>query len=217
MKIRISGTCVAKKFAAARIINPSYVLRAAAMNVLKNQTKATFLVLLMLVNSVCSSQGAAQTKEQKAKAGILKYVKANFNDPSSYQVVESSKLFTETSVFTEEEEQKFATDSILLEMSLQFAKNEFANTQSDTSQSKLRSMLTKYDEGLAAIAMKKMEIEWNRKPIITGYNITHKYRARNAFGALVLMSSKYYLNTKFEVVSMVDPETEEEYPSRSGD
>jgi hypothetical protein len=115
--------------------------------------------------------GCKQDPDEKVKDAVKKYFKAELDDPGSYQPGE----FEITPVTTEIPEHKRELDSLIRLM----GENKITPRQL----SEQDSMLTKKYED----------------KMLQGWNVTHAYRAKNKFGALVGEEADLFVDRQYNI------------------
>jgi hypothetical protein len=132
-----------------------------------------FLFFAVFALMACSQK----TPQQKAEAAVKQYLQKNMDDPSSYEPVEFGKLDSAYSTLED--------DSAYIAMNAEIA-GIYPETIADINKkTALQNNLTKY--------ISSYKNKW------TGYTITHKARAKNKLGALVMENLKFTLDKNFNV------------------
>jgi hypothetical protein len=115
--------------------------------------------------------GCAHTPEDKVKDAVKTFMRSNLDDPGSYQPGE----FDIVPVTSEIPEHKRKMDSLAAMMA--------ANKITPRQFSEQDSIITKSYEG----------------EMLQGWNVTHGYRAKNKFGALVSEDADLFVDKNYKV------------------
>ena len=146
------------------------------------------IAMSMLIFSSCSEQ-------KKAERFVKRYIKERINDPESYESVSFSPVEKVTRPFT-----KTAAYKMWVEL-FDEAKADFdmAYVYKDLDKMEFNlEYMNKYDS-----CRKADEAQWNPG---TEYKITHTYRGKNAFGAVIKETTTYYIDSTFSVVTYTEEE-----------
>jgi len=155
--------------------------------------KKLFVIFsIVLFISACSKQ---KTKEGLAKLNIKSYIDSTLNDPKSYESISFGNLDTlYNTVYT---------DSAYLRL-------EIISTDIEIENSNL--LIKDYDKWNAhkpiyqktIDSIKKLEdiAMSNYKPRFIGYQMTHKLRAKNALGALMLQEWRFKFDKKCDIIGV---------------
>ena len=146
--------------------------------------KKIALICIVVVFAACGSP------EKTAQKLVKDYLNENLKDPSSYLPAEFGHLDSLYTTF----------DSQVFEDSFRRAKGEYdvAMFEDDFKAS-----------GLALEKMKQTQAEWEKaekefRPQFCGWKMSHKYRAKNGFGAFDISTDVFYFNK--ELTKIVDVE-----------
>lgn len=148
------------------------------------------VVRLFAIVGFLFSLTACSNPERVAQKLIKDYLKENLKDPSSYSPAEFGHLDSLYTTF----------DSQVFEDSFRHSKGEYdvAMFEDDFKAS-----------GLALEKMKQIQVEWEKAekefhPQFCGWKMSHKYRAKNGFGALDISTDVFYFDK--ELTKVVDVE-----------
>lgn len=164
--------------------------------------KFIFIPILLLI--ACS-----QTKEQRAKNVVKRYLDSALNDPHSYEPVEFSNL--DSTFTTYEEDANFILantrkDSIEVQYEIWKKKNPDFDGIGDLSDARVKyftKMIKYYNDGMIREGKVAIDIMKSYKPKFKGYKIIHRYRAKNGFGALNLEQTGFELDSAVTKVTNV--------------
>lgn len=157
------------------------------------------IILAMALTSVLFS--CSKSPENQAQSNISEYLKANMDDPSSYESVEFEKLDTLHTSFNESKKgmQLIADESRL---ALGMTKLDIKLDNDDLSMSDIENIKKESSE----ITKKRIAINDTRtsetikyKGAISGYSMVHKFRGKNKLGAKILDEIRFLLDTKLVV------------------
>lgn len=142
------------------------------------------LVLLVVFSTIIVSCTSPEKKAQKA---IKDYLQANLNDAKSYESVEFGKLITDSTEFYAPlydyaiEESAYKSDSLLYD--------EFHDNSDKAKMLESENQLNeKKKEFEKAKANFKSELI---------YKMSHKYRAKNKLGAVILEENTFIIDKDF--------------------
>jgi len=147
------------------------------------------LMLFIVIASFCFS--CAQNPQKKAEEGVKNYLKENLNDWDSYENVSFSNFVV---INPNAEVKDSIPDSLNIEVEIDTTSISLETTDEelDRKSKELDDKLNKLLE-LNKIIAKRTEQQ-------TAYSITHKYRAKNKLGAIILDEQKYILDKNFKVI-----------------
>ncbi|WP_437918542.1 hypothetical protein [Sphingobacterium sp. LRF_L2] len=141
------------------------------------------LPLIGILAVFTSLLSCSESNENRIKSSVKQYISENTNDPSSYEEVSWSKIDTVFEPFSKTQEAKEMQDRMatLLKKSKKTfeEEKELINIQ----------MVYDYKKGTRKTGGR-----------IESYEIIHKMRGKNAFGALVLSDVKFSIDTTFKVI-----------------
>lgn len=148
---------------------------------------------IILFPAILSLVACTKSPTDTAKEKIREYVQKNFNDPSSYENIEYSKLDTVVELSDTERYNQYHEDSLMLDIniSLSASIDSVFNTNTRNSDN---VMLEK----------ERLEKEWESLkmlPKIKYYSMTDKCRSKNKMGALNLEKFIYKFDTLLNIIS----------------
>ncbi|KAF5068325.1 hypothetical protein DSECCO2_244210 [anaerobic digester metagenome] len=162
--------------------------------------KIITLLAIILVVVACNT-----SNESQAKKLIKEYLKTTMNDFSSYESVEFSELDSCFTLYYDSEEAKNLSEMIESEKKY----NEFLSEkiesfiQRDFSNELIESFKNSYDKSQIRIdSLFQADIEAHQSfiPEFIGFEMTHKFRGKNAFGALILNEYVFLFDKDFTKV-----------------
>jgi len=143
----------------------------------------------------------SQTRTEKAKILIREYFKENMNDYSSYSPVSYGKLdslFTkiyddESILSTYEWTMEAAKDANLTDVDVTYDLTEIIESMETRAHLYKEGAILKWKiyEGRRKILMEFIKLF---TPEFIGWEITHKYRAKNQYNATILYNKEFRLN-----------------------
>lgn len=146
--------------------------------------------LLSLVLIICLLS-CNTSNEDKTKALVKEYLSKNLNDPKSYEEVSWGKIDSSFITF----EERYRIELHTLEKLSTDAISELRNGDISIGNENKKS----YDSLNLVIENLKKQY----KPTFNSLMIRHDYRAKNAFGAVVLQSKTFYISDDFsKIISM---------------
>ncbi len=142
------------------------------------------LICIAVVFVACGSP------EKTAQKLVKDYLKENLKDPASYSPVEFGRLDSLYTTF----------DSQVFEDRFQRAKGEYDVAMFEDDFKAL---------GVALEKMKQTQSEWEKaekgfQPQFCGWKMSHKYRAKNGFGALDISTDTFHFNKELTAVTDVE-------------
>lgn len=140
------------------------------------------LAASMLVFSSCSDQ-------KKAEKFVKNYVKERLNDPKSYESVKFSEVKKVQRSYEK------STHFEVFMKAFNKAKEDFDFADKFHQLDEMRfnlNLMTTYDS-----IMDAERVAWNPE---NEFVITHTYRCKNGFGAIITNKTTYYIDTTFSVV-----------------
>ena len=191
--------------------------------------KKVLTLLLIFITFICS----AQTRTEKAKISIRKYLKENLNDYKSYEPVYFSKI---DSLFTSIEDYvpfnidfKRVYDSVskLKELGITTLSIDDNNETIDKIIGSVSDIILeiesnpdKYIRGATTkFKLQKIELEALKryksslqesmskfKPEFIGWKINHKFRSKNMYGGVVLKEYQFKFDKNLNVIEMEEVE-----------
>jgi len=160
------------------------------------------IIYLSLVISVFTLV-SCNSNEKKAKKLIKDYLSKNLNDASSYEPVEFSKLDSTFSSFY------FSSEGQKLTEKEEFAHNrafdlsiEDVLEENPKIQDSIR--IYKQIEETSKKAYEEKELTYVGE--FNGWKMTHKYRAKNGLGAMILGTTNYTFDKELTVVKSASNE-----------
>lgn len=162
--------------------------------------KIITLLAIILVVVACNT-----SNESQAKKLIKEYLKTTMNDFSSYESVEFSELDSCFTLYYDSEEAKNLSEMIESEKKY----NEFLSEkiesfiQRDFSNELIESFKNSYDKSQIRIdSLFQADIEAHQSfiPEFIGFEMTHKFRGKNAFGGLILNEYVFLFDKDFTKV-----------------
>ena len=150
------------------------------------------ILIALFAASLCACTSSPEKKAQKL---ITEYLKENLKDPSSYEAMEFSKLDSSFTTFSDQ------------------AKVFSARFDSEKAEYEAAMMIDNLQAAKEALQkMEKTQAEWEEaedafKPKFNGWKMSHKYRAKNGFGALDIGNEVFKINpevTMIEYASQAD-------------
>ncbi len=157
--------------------------------------------------------GCTFTKQQKAEKLIKEYMKHHLNDYDSYQVVNTEKPDTAYKDYLVDDSTGKSLFSLLLaqkglvnlEDSLLTAyEDKPIDLQSEPYITMSEKRLNKNKEKLDGLVSLIKERKDSYKKIFKGWSITQSYRAKNGFGALVLHTEIFQIDSAFTQITDVE-------------
>jgi hypothetical protein len=145
------------------------------------------LMLFFVIASLCFSCG--QSPQKKAEEGVKNYLKENLNDWDSYENVSFSNFVV---INPNAEIKDSIPDSLNIEVDTTSINPDMSLEDMEKSFAKHNEFLRKSKQ-LEALIEKRIEQK-------TAYSITHKYRAKNKLGAIILDEQTYILDKYFKVI-----------------
>lgn len=128
------------------------------------------------------------SQEQKMKSEIKEYVNTNFNDPKSYDPVEFKVIETVSSY--------------------SYAQNKIEEHKKNIEINQKAYLKDPNEAYKTLIDMDKLQIEIYKDSFKSKeprcYIATHKYRARNAMGALILEEKAFLFDKNYKLVGVYD-------------
>lgn len=179
------------------------------------KSRRFFLFMFVMYSTITYSQQKSVSYLEKTKAGVRKYLFETMKDYNSYQPV---KWYPLELVYSD-----FATtdlaaalinkaDSITKPISFYLDAMKVRATVKDIDL-KMDSIYQSYEKIVAPERKKALDYlsQYNTaeklfKKKLIGYQITHAYRGKNSYGAYVIATSTFTLNTLFKVVDINDVE-----------
>lgn len=176
--------------------------------------KILFILIVISLLPICASAQQSYSRTEKAKALIRNEFKENMNDYNSYSPVSYSKV---DSLFSDI--QNDPTFSSTLEIAKQMEtltgvrgisvwdnlipvidklKNDMEAKKMDGDErllQNLRHLLT------IQYSLKKMIREY--QPIFLGWKITHKYRAKNAYNAIMIYEQEFQFDKGMSKITSI--------------
>lgn len=185
----------------------------------KNRIMKNIWFCLMLPIIFCCTTTYSQTKTvsslDKAKVGIKKYLFETMKDYNSYQPVKwypLEAIYTNFALTDLAEELIHKADSVTKPISFYLDAMKVRATVKDIDlktdsiyQSYVKIVGPERKKALAYIDQYDAAEKLFKKKLI-GYEITHTYRGKNSYGAYVINTSTFTLNTIFKVVDISDDE-----------
>lgn len=141
------------------------------------------MTFIMVLLAGCTSP------EKKAQSCIKAEMKKNLNDPSSYEPVEFSKLDSLFSYFRNSQEWSDIRDSVDKYEHIYEDHISSYSWVKERAQEKMKDLGLSFDEvkGKTFYFLEKQDsLEKNYKPEWIGWEMKHKFRAKNGFGAMKL-------------------------------
>lgn len=145
------------------------------------------LMLFFVIASLCLS--CAQSPQKKAEEGVTNFLKENLNDWKSYENVSFSNFVV---INPNAEIKDSIPDSLNIEIDTTSFNPDMTLADMEKFEAKHNEFLRK-SEQLDKIIAKRIEQK-------TAYSITHKYRAKNKLGAIILDEQTYILDKNFKVI-----------------
>lgn len=180
--------------------------------------------LMLILSTLIILVSCDHTPQEKAEATIKKWMQKNLKDPSSYESVSFSKLdstnisvrqkklITETyPELIKTYSENAATDSLYVALDLKniernkkdgLYKGEYKEYL-DVSISERQKSFKSNKASLERVIREKDSISNNKE--FYAYVISHRYRAKNSFGALDFGEVRFYLDTDLKYI--IDTET----------
>lgn len=163
----------------------------------------TFVSISIFLLSAILFFSCSTSPQEKAEAAIKEYLSKNLNDAKSYESVEFGKL---DSVFTSCEDLQDYKDTMALHKEAEvFIPQSKEKIKSLIDENKALSSTFEFKESISKMKaiIREMEIrdsmavayleniKHNFKPEFVGFDLVHKYRAKNAMGALILKTDTF--------------------------
>lgn len=145
--------------------------------------KKTVFILLTVLLAACS-----ETREQKAQGLVKEYLNKNLNDPKSYESVSWGTL---DSSFTTYEEIA-AIDIAMQSKAAERAVDELKNGDPEIGEM--------YKKDYDSLTKRLDSIKLAYKPTFNCLMLKHKYRAKNAMGAVILEEKTFFIADDFSKV-----------------
>jgi hypothetical protein len=160
--------------------------------------KILSLVLIVMVFTACTNN------EKKAKKLIKEYLKTSMNDFSSYEPVEFSKLDSTFSYYRDTDEGKKLKGQLKSTMESWQWWSELAQNASSPTASEVYLKYSK-ENGIKYDSLQNLDsiAEQSFKPEHIGYAMSHKFRGKNALGAIMLNESGFYFDKDLTKVTDV--------------
>jgi hypothetical protein len=160
--------------------------------------KALSLVLIVLVFSACNNN------EKKAQKLIKEYLKTSMNDFSSYEPVEFSKLDSTFSYYRDTDEGKKLKKQLESTMESWSEWNERARKASSPVVEEMWLKFAK-EYGIEFDSLYNIDsiAEQSFKPEHIGFEMSHKFRGKNALGAIMLTENGFYFDRDLTKVNNV--------------
>jgi hypothetical protein len=157
-------------------------------------------IILVLVVALALFS-CSKSPEKETQGNIVEYLKANMDDPSSYENVSFGKLDTLHSTYLESKEGiQLKIKEEKLASKMQLLSDEIDNTESIPRLNEIQKesdKITKERKDISDILEKK---SIGYKGAVTGFSMTHKFRGKNKLGAVILTEKRFLLDTKFNVL-----------------
>ena len=147
------------------------------------------------------------TKQQKAEKIVKDYLNEHLNDPHSYESIKFSQLDTSFSKLEDDTVYRFAIKNIE-RVQGECEKWKLQNPDDDGTSELEHSRalyLEKmdrfyYDDSIEYVKIRD-EASEKFKSHFNGWRISHTYRANNSFGALILETSEFTIDSAFTKVT----------------
>lgn len=158
-------------------------------------------ILYLFLNIAMALMSCSKSFEEKAHESVRTYLIKNIDDPSSYESVEFGKMDSVKGLNREEREKYIKAveerkdNRYIIEVEKLISSGEIHHNKILYEQKK--NELRKEDSIRRKAFWDSLSIKYPMKFI--GYNITHKFRAKNKVGALELQEYKFFLDTNFVV------------------
>ncbi|MFZ4414579.1 MAG: hypothetical protein ACOYOV_15960 [Bacteroidales bacterium] len=140
----------------------------------------------------------AKSPEDKAKAAIKEYLQKHLNDAKSYESVEFGKLINDSTEYEDSYNAKILMKQHIY--ALEAYNKDLDNGLEDRDNAKVYLEQANIDKAEADRLEKKIEKDKKEFKRELCYIISHKYRAKNKLGALILQTSFFTLSEKFEII-----------------
>lgn len=154
---------------------------------------------LTLVLLICS---CSKSKDQKAKDLIVDHLKISMNDYNSYQSIDFSKLDSTVTTYMSSQSAK---EKVSIVNSIKDSVEELQRQLLYSEDIDKRRHIIKLLDSSSAI-LTTMQKENNYfKPQFNGYAMSHSFRGKNSFGALVLNVDTFYFDKTLSKIVAIKP------------
>lgn len=176
---------------------------------MRNITAISFLIIFFLITSC--------TKESKVKSKVNEYVEKNFNDPSSYELIELQLIDTlkegKAAKFLIDKRVKYIAqiENYIKEQKEEngrkalnafFSGNHFRVLIANNELKKQELILNSYKKDSIGIAQKEIEKlkKYSLSKNIIYYRYRHEFRAKNDVGALVKITDTIRIDDGYTII-----------------
>lgn len=162
--------------------------------------KVIFALCLLFAIVSCSNENKLKSNESKMKSGIKDYFEKNANDPKSYEFVDLK--ITDTLTLGEVANQNIEVIDKSIKDNIEFLKDrkkfeaEYPNPDAKMDFASYEEII-KYDK-----KSKELFEKFSNSTEIVLYKVSHKYRLKNEFGAIILLTNDFVFDKDFIVVDM---------------
>ncbi|MEI6695532.1 MAG: hypothetical protein WCO13_05645 [Bacteroidota bacterium] len=146
------------------------------------------IILLIALSAIIIS--CSESSDKKAQRAIKDYLQKNLNDAKSYESVDFGKLISDSTKF----------DDDLYNSGIKFSESNFEFFSSVYNESQNPDDKIRMTEAEKEVIEKKKEYEQAKSNFKSEliYKMTHKYRAKNKFGAIVLEETLFVIDKDFK-------------------
>ena len=165
------------------------------------KTKLSSIIAILIFNLSCTTSIKEDSKESLAQKLTREYILENTNDPKSYESIEFSKFIIDTIEFENSNlvpKVLIDTMEIVLNIATLYAEQAAMAAIGGGKDPSYSSKISTLENRLDSLRseLEKVKLEYSKNPNWV-YKINHKFRAKNAMGALVIN------NTQFEIDSAI--------------
>ncbi len=172
--------------------------------------KKNILIAFVVFLSACTF-----TKQQKAESIVKKYLDTTLNDPHSYESVSFDKLVTVHKIDTTLDDdtvmmykrEYYALEKKANYIAKKYKRKDGYDPDFSINHPEYDSITTKSSPILEKFSNRERDISEKKQTTPISYHISHTYRAKNGFGALLLYTTTFEIDSLLSKVTYTSEKT----------